>query len=155
MCLVVHGKFGQTENHFIDCKIRPPQLENELHTRFTFKSFLDSDTQRERERARRESRASELEAHTTPDRTTAPNPRLHRSHHTPALVRSRRLKHCWDRTHDPHPCPISLFLDLPLPFPQLSITLSSFFSQFDQIFEFNECFVLIFVSFKFINLFRS
>ena len=89
----MHGKFGQIENHFIDCKIRPPQLENELHTRFTFKSFLDSDTQRERERARRESRASELEAHTTPDHTIAPNPRSQRSHHTPALVRSRRLKH--------------------------------------------------------------
>ena len=70
MCLVVHVKFGQIENHFINRKIRPPQLENELHTHFTFKSFPDSDTRRERERARRESRASELEAHTTPDRTS-------------------------------------------------------------------------------------
>jgi len=97
VCLVAHEKFGQTENHFINHKIRPPQLENELHTHFTFKSFLDSDTRGERERARRESRASELEAHITLDRTTAPNPRLHRSRRTPVPARSRRLKHCRDR----------------------------------------------------------
>ena len=36
---------------------------------------------------RRESRAGEI-AHTTPDRTTAHNPRSHRSHRTPASVRS-------------------------------------------------------------------
>ena len=48
-----------------------------------------------------------------------------------------------------HPCPISLFLDLPLPFPHLSITLSSSFSSFDWVFELWKCFVLIFVWFCF------
>ena len=100
-CLVAHGKFGQTKNHFIDRKIRSPQLENELHTRFTFKSFPDSDTRRERERARRESRASELEAHIILDRTTAPNPKLHQSCRTLVPAKSRCLKHCWDRTPAP------------------------------------------------------
>ena len=38
-------------------------------------------------RARRESRADEI-VHTTPDRTTTPNPRLHRSRCTPAPTRS-------------------------------------------------------------------
>ena len=64
-----------------------------------------------------------------------------------------------------HPWPTharSLSLDLPLPFPQLSITLSSSLSPFDRVSKFNECFVLIFVCFKFIywnfllwNLFES
>ena len=48
-----------------------------------------------------------------------------------------------------HPCLISLFLDLPLPFPHLLITLSSSFSPFDQVFELWKCFVLIFVWFCF------
>ena len=48
-----------------------------------------------------------------------------------------------------HPCPISLFLDLPLPFPHLSVTLSSSFSPFDRVFELWKCFVLIFVWFCF------
>ena len=55
----------------------------------------------------------------------------------------------WASIHMTHPCPISLFLDLPLPFPHLSITLSSLFSPFDRDFGVNKCFVLIFVWFCF------
>ena len=43
--------------------------------------------------------------------------------------------------HMTHSCPISLFLDLTLPFPHLSITLSSSFSPFDRVFGVNKCFV--------------
>ena len=55
----------------------------------------------------------------------------------------------WAPIHMTHPCPISLFLDLPLPFPHLSITLSSSFSPFDRDFGVNKCFFLIFVWFYF------
>ena len=51
--------------------------------------------------------------------------------------------------HMTHSCPISLFLDLTLPFPHLSITLSSSSSPFDRVFGVNKCFVLIFVWFCF------
>ena len=50
----------------------------------------------------------------------------------------------WAPIHMTHPCPISLFLDLPLPFPHLSITLSSSFSPFDRDFGVNKCFFFYF-----------
>ena len=102
--------------------------------------------------------------HLTPNRTGLIAPQ-HRRDRTQPLARSnqplarlRRLKHRRDRTAwstneitpMTHSCPISLFLNIPLPFPQLSFTLVLPLSPFDRIFEFNECFVLIFVSFKFI-----
>ena len=118
---------------------------------------------RTKPRSRRESRAGEIANTTTPDRTTASNPSTHhnpRSHHR---IQSQiaPLRPTLDRTVSlhpstceiaplTHPCSISLFLDLPRPFPQLSITLFLPLSPFDRIFEFNECFDLIFVSFKFI-----
>ena len=124
----------------------------------------------------RESRVGEI-AHTTPNRTDLVAPQ-HRRDHTHPLARSRRLKHWWDRaawstieiapqhwrdrTHDPPILDLSLSQSTS-PFPSIvDHSLPPSLSSFDRIFEFNECFVLIFVSFKFIywnfllwNLFRS
>ena len=96
---------------------------------------------RTKPRSRRESRAGEIANTTTPDRTTASNPSTHhnpRSHHRiqSQIAPLRPTLDCTVSLHPStceiapltHPCSISLFLDLPLPFPQLSITLSSSFS---------------------------
>ena len=144
-------------------------------SKLTFKPFLEKKKQKESNpRSRRESRVVKI-AHTTLDCTGLVAPQ-HRRDHTQPLARSH-LATCEitppeapPRSHPntseiapmTHPCPISHCLDLHLPFPQLPITLFHPLSLFDRIFEFNECFVLIFVSFKFIywnfllwNLFGS
>ena len=98
-------------------------------------------------RSWRESRADKI-AHTTPDRTGLIAPQHWRDRTQPLarsnqpLARLRRLKHRRDRiawsTNEiapmTHSCPISLFLNIPLPFPQLSITLVLPLSPFDRIF---------------------
>ena len=56
-------------------------------SKLNFKPFSKKKKKRIEPRARRESRANKI-AHTTPDRTTTPNPRLHRSCRTPASARS-------------------------------------------------------------------
>ena len=55
----------------------------------------------------------------------------------------------WAPIHMTHPCPISLFLDLPLSFPHLLITLSSS-SPFDRDFGVNKCFCLVLFWFLFV-----
>ena len=87
--------------------------------------------------------------HLTPDRIGLIAPQ-HRRDRTQPLARSnqplarlRRLKHRRDRiawsTNEiapmTHSCPISLFLNIPFPFPQLSITLVLPLSPFDRIFS--------------------
>ena len=98
-------------------------------------------------RSWRESRADKI-AHTTPDRTGLIAPQHWRDRTQPLarsnqpLARLRRLKHWRDRTAwstneiapMTHSCPISLFLNIPLPFPQLLITLVLPLSLFDRIF---------------------
>ena len=98
-------------------------------------------------RSWRESRADKI-AHTTPDRTGLIAPQHWRDRTQPLarsnqpLARLRCLKHRRDRTAwstneiapMTHSCPISLFLNIPLPFPQLSITLVLPLSPFDRIF---------------------
>ena len=54
----------------------------------------------------------------TPNRTTTPNPRLHRSYHTPAPARLCHLKHHRDHTHDPPMPDLSLSRSTP-PFPSI------------------------------------
>ena len=122
-------------------------------------------------------RAHNPKSHPTPNRTDLVAPQ-HGRDHTHPLARSRRLKHWWDRaawstieiapqhwrdrTHDPPILDLSLSQSTS-PFPSIvDHSLPPSLSSFDRIFEFNECFVLIFVSFKFIywnfllwNLFRS
>ena len=83
---------------------------SKTHLQAYLQTISRIEKKKKRTEPRKESRASKIAHTTTPDRTTTPNPRLHHSRHTPTRL---------------HPCPISLFLDLPLPFPQLSITLSS------------------------------
>ena len=115
-------------------KLRPTQIVSphcpKPIFKLTFKPF-SKKKKRTEPRARRESRADEI-AHTTPDRTTTPNPRLHRSRRTPAPTRSHpstlQDRATWSTSEIAlmtHTCLISLFLDLPIPFLQLLITLSS------------------------------
>ena len=144
---------------------------SEIFPSTTFKWFSElkhPKRERETKKARRDSREYELEAHTshrtrtpTPDRTTEIAPQItslrsRRCRPLDQLSSSqsrRRLKPIITRpVSSPmtHPWPISLSLNLPLPFSQFTITLSSSLSQFDRIFEFNEWFCSNFCFFKFI-----
>ena len=119
---------------------------SKTHLQAYLQTISRKKKKRTKPRSRRESRAGEIANTTTPDHTTASNPKSHhRTQPQIALVSSH--PNTGEIAPMTHPCPISLFLVLPLPFPQLSITLFSSLSPFDQVFEFNKYFVLIFVWF--------
>ena len=114
-------------------------------SKLTFKPFPKK--KRTEPRARRESRAGDIVHTTTLDRPIASNPS---THHNPRSYHRTQPQHWQDRTHDPPMLDLSLSRSTS-PFP--SIVNHSLFlplSPFHRIFEFNECFILIFVSFKFI-----
>ena len=124
-----HRKLGQTEISFcVDCKITLPSRK------WISVYILPSNDFHPRKIEEREKQQEEIAPEATPDRTTAPNPRSHRSRRTPAPTRSRRLKHrwdratCstteiapqhrWDRTHDP-PMPYLSLSQSTSPFPSI------------------------------------
>ena len=168
-----YWKLGQTKNVFsIDCKIKATWCKIFSIVIFTSNHF-QKRTKRERGRERRTHRRANrererdraIEPTIAPVRLLSSSPlhdnecSVHPStteiaHQHPSTGEinphpSAPIPPPWAPIHMTHPCPISLFLDLPLPFPHLSITLSSLFSPFDRDFGVNKCFVLIFVWFCF------
>ena len=117
-----------------------------LWSKTHLQAYLQTISKKKKNEPRKESRAGKIAHTTTPDRTIVSNLRLH--HHTQPQI----------APFSSHPSidEITPMLDLSLSrstslFP--SIVNHSLFlplSPFHRIFEFNECFVLIFVSFKFI-----
>ena len=146
-----------TSNHFRRRAKRERGRERRTHRR------TNREREREREiapsnpRSRRSDRCRRRLHATVSALFIQASPRSHTS--TPTPARSihiqelwsllHELRSTWDPIHMTHPYSISLFLDLPLPFPHLSITLFSSFSPFDRDFGVNKCFVLIFVWFCF------
>ena len=168
-----YWKLGQTKNVFsIDCKIKATGCKIFSIVIFTsnhFQKRTKRERGRERRTHRRANRERERSRHRTHDRTgqiavLIPSTRQWVLSVHPSTTEIAHQHPCtgkiyphprapipppWASIHMTHPCPISLFLDLPLPFPHLSITLSSLFSPFDRDFGVNKCFVLIFVWFCF------
>ena len=83
-----HRKLGQTEIIFhVDYKITPTSRK------WISSCILPSNDFHPRKIDEREKQQEDRAPEATPDCTTAPNPRSHRSCCTPALARSRCLKH--------------------------------------------------------------
>ena len=124
------------------CKERKRERKKDSQTRKERKRERKKDSQtrkhRERERDRERDRAVEPTIMSIRSPSSSP-PRdgkcsIHPSttkiaHQHPST--SEIDPHPRAPIHMTHPCPISLFLDLSLPFPHLSITLSYSFSPFD------------------------
>ena len=140
-----YWKLGQTENVFsVNCKIRATGCKIFSIVIFTSNHF-QKHAKRERRTHRRANRERDraVEPTITPVKSPSSSPprdgecSIHpsTSEITPQHPSTSEINPHprapipppWAPIHMTHSCPISLFLDLPLPFPHLSITLSSSF----------------------------